>query len=69
MKSLQKNNTMKYIVTVREVHAFCVKIEADSEEQAKNLAKDEINANGIPDYTDLEYSYTLPSENWDVNLA
>lgn len=55
---------MLYMVNMREVHIQPVRVEASSEEEAKERVKD-----GEGEYVDnaLEYSHTLSSEYWTVD--
>ena len=54
---------LKFIVEVREVHIQGYEIEAETEEQAKDLIRE-----GNGDLIDghFEYSHTLDSEFWTV---
>jgi hypothetical protein len=54
----------KYIVAVREIHIQLVEVEAETEEDAKQVVRD-----GDGDYLDgtLEYSDTMNSETWTVD--
>mgnify|MGYP006272624645 FL=1 len=59
---------MKYIVRVQEVHTIEVPVDASSVENAIEKAKDAI-ANGDVDYTNLEYSHTIDSDDWTISNA
>lgn len=50
-----------YLVSVREVHVAMRRVEANSPEEAKELAKEN---NG--DEISLEYSHTLDDDLWTV---
>jgi hypothetical protein len=54
---------MKYSVSIPEVHIATIYVEAESEEQALELAKDQYAVTGTPD-DPLEYSHTLDKDLW-----
>jgi hypothetical protein len=58
----KRGKKMKYIVTVYEVHSQIVEVEANSEEEARELASQMIEEE---DYG-IEYSYTMDAEDWTV---
>lgn len=62
------NNSMKkkYKVHVKEVHILTFEVEADNDQDAKMLANDIINNEDISRFS-IEYSHTLPIEDWGVN--
>lgn len=57
-----EQNTMKYTITVKEVHDSYVEIEADSPEQAIEKVKA-----GEGEEVSIEYNRTLDSETWNVH--
>ena len=55
---------MKYSVQVKEVHNAEYIVEADSPEEAKAKAQEEMNEGDLPE---LIYSHTLDQSLWDVH--
>jgi hypothetical protein len=55
---------MKYIVQVKEVHNAEYIVEADSPEEAKEKAQEEMENGDLPE---LIYSHTLDRSLWDVD--
>lgn len=53
---------MKYSVSIPEVHIATIYVEADSPEEAMEVAESQYSITGIPD--ELEYSHTLDKSDW-----
>ena len=53
-----------FLVGVREVHARWYEVEAEDEEQAKDLVNQ--RAPGVTDLEILEYSHELDRDTWSV---
>ena len=58
---------MKYRVLVREVWVHAVYVEADSKEEAIEMAADIGNRETGEEEHNLEYSHTLSKETWTVD--
>ncbi|HUT58513.1 MAG TPA: hypothetical protein VNA25_11770 [Phycisphaerae bacterium] len=54
----------KFHVQIREVHVNHVEVEAETEEEAKDIAE-KMLARGVDDLS-LEYSHTLSKDHWTV---
>lgn len=69
--TIYRLNTMKnksYIVKVYEVHTIEIPIEATSVEKAFEKVKKSI-AKGSIDHSNMEYNYTLDSDEWSISDA
>ena len=55
---------MKYSVSIPEVHIATIYVEANSPEEALQVAEDQYAITGIPD--ELEFSHALDKDDWEA---
>jgi len=55
---------MKYSVSIPEVHVATIYVEAESEEQALEIAEEQYAVTGEPD--EVEFSHTLDKDQWEA---